>query len=157
MQNLILLSFIFSETWPPTFDLFAASALNNPKIDFMVISNLLKFEYETPFENLKLYTISYPELNKVLKSRLDPKFLISENFPYKLCDLKPMFGEVFDFIVGNYTFWGHVDNDVVLGNLLDKDFLSDELFTNNDIVSSSSSMCNGPLQIYRNVPIVNKL
>jgi hypothetical protein len=92
-----------------------------------------------------------------------------------------MFAEIFsDIITPGYQFWGHIDvsspfksafflsinfyaymlyskNDMVLANLLNEDFLSPATVGFVDIVSSSHSMCNGPLQLYRNIPEVNSL
>merc|ERR1719498_32729 len=68
-----------------------------------------------------------------------------------------MFGIIFDEIVKGFEFWGHVDNDMILSDLLSEEFIDPRLLDGSDVVSSSNSMCNGPLQIYRNSPNVNNL
>lgn len=37
--------------------------------------------------------------------------------PYKLCDYKPLYGEIFSDYVADYDYWGYCDLDTVFGDL----------------------------------------
>ena len=50
-----------------------------------------------------------------------------------------------------------LQNDLIFSDLSDKSFLYEGLLHHADVVSSSNSMCNGPLQIYRNNFKLNNL
>lgn len=72
---------------------------------------------------------------------------------YKICDFKPVFGEIFkDYI--KTPFWGHTDIDLVYGDL-DK-FLSSILNTY-DIFSFRKEYHTGSFAIYRNTSEVNSI
>ena len=36
---------------------------------------------------------------------------------YKVCDYKPLMGHLFPELIQDYDWWGHIDNDVLVGNL----------------------------------------
>jgi hypothetical protein len=44
-------------------------------------------------------------------------FPISLEQPYKLCDFRPAFGEIFREELAGYEFWGHCDLDVLFGRI----------------------------------------
>lgn len=73
---------------------------------------------------------------------------LSISTPYKVCDFKPMFGEIFQEYLHGYDFWGHCDLDMVFGNLAD--FLTPEKLAAHDKIYP-----NGHLSLYRNTPEVN--
>lgn len=74
----------------------------------------------------------------------------------KLCDLKPMFGVVFEDLIEEYEFWGHVDCDMILGDLAE--FLSnDELSSHDILMLRGRSFVHGPLTVYRNNEHINHL
>lgn len=158
MVKIVLLTFLFASDWPSTFWYFCMSATRNQAVNFKVISNLTSLPFNmSASSNVQLLTMSLNAINSRISTLFNGSAPIRDEYPYKLCDFKPMFAEIFQDIIKEYDFWGHVDNDIVLGSLLDESFISDSLLANADIISSSSSMCNGPLQLYRNIPEVNFL
>jgi hypothetical protein len=46
-------------------------------------------------------------------------FEVSLERPYKLCDFRPAFGEIFAEELRGYDFWGHTDLDVIFGRIRD--------------------------------------
>ena len=44
-------------------------------------------------------------------------FAITLHTPYKLCDYKPAYGEIFAPELSGYDFWGYGDMDLVFGDL----------------------------------------
>lgn len=74
--------------------------------------------------------------------------------PYALCDLRPMFGELFVEKFRSYGWWGWCDFDVVFGDL---NRLLPPLLESYDVISSESYVVAGPLSLLRNAPEVNGL
>lgn len=70
--------------------------------------------------------------------------------PYKTCDFRPAFGEVFRKELENYEFWGISDTDMILGDL--SKFITNELLDNYDKIYTF-----GHLSIIRNTDEINSL
>ena len=75
--------------------------------------------------------------------------------PYKLCDLKPIWGYVFRDLLENYDFWGYSDVDVVYGDLWTG--VNDFLKNGRDVLSVYSDFMSGPFALFRNRQDVNRL
>lgn len=50
--------------------------------------------------------------------------------PYKLCDFRPLYGEIFSNYVDGYDFWGYCDCDLIFGDI--RKFLTEELLSTKD-------------------------
>ena len=75
-------------------------------------------------------------------------FPIEIHAPYDICSLRPVFGLCFAEYLGGYGFWGHVDMDVIYGDILS--FLPNSVLDSHDRI-----LCRGHLSIYRNNHTVN--
>ena len=76
--------------------------------------------------------------------------------PYKLCDFKPTFGQTLAELLEGVDFWGHVDCDMVLGDL--RAFLTEEILDSYDVAGlRGRRFVHGPLTVYRNTEPVNAL
>ena len=83
--------------------------------------------------------------------------------PYKVVDFKPLFAYLFPEEVRGYDWWGHADNDLVLGDI--RHFLTQDLLSQYDVLSPMSGQGNGqgllfswgPLMFYRNTEKINEL
>jgi hypothetical protein len=82
-------------------------------------------------------------------------FTINLEYPYKLCDFKPAYGFIFSDILKEYHFWGHSDIDMVYGNI--RNFMTEELLKEYDVVSSRHDFITGAFCLYRNVDLTNTL
>ncbi|RLB65728.1 MAG: hypothetical protein DRH08_07575 [Deltaproteobacteria bacterium] len=80
---------------------------------------------------------------------------ISFNDPYKLCDFKPAFGTIFAEYLNEYDFWGNADIDLIYGNI--RRFLTEELLSEYDVITSRKEYLAGHLTLYRNRPEFNRL
>ncbi len=97
---------------------------------------------------------TFPKLITLMRQRLDCDIredLFEGRGGYKLCDLRPMMGEVFNPTF--YEFWGWIDADVVLG---DWSMIMARAI-DVDIYSTASGIVNGPLTVLRNTPKNNRL
>jgi hypothetical protein len=75
--------------------------------------------------------------------------------PYKLCDLKPAYGVIFEDYVKEYEFWGHTDLDIIYGNV--RKFITDDLPHRYDIISARKEYIAGHFTLFRNIHKVNYL
>jgi hypothetical protein len=73
----------------------------------------------------------------------------------KPTDFFPMFGIMFADCLLDYDYWGYSGMDEVFGRV-DR-FIPDEELQKLDVWSADSNMLCGPLTLYRNSPVVNKL
>ncbi len=120
------------------------SVENNPTIDFLLFTDV---EVENPPENLHIFKFSFEELHALFQQNFD--FKICLNKPYKFCDFRPSYGEVFAEYISGYDFWGYTDTDMVYGNL--RKFVTDDLLDKYDHIFG-----RGHFSLYRNVKEVNR-
>ena len=65
--------------------------------------------------NVAVQRCEFGDLAKRIWSLFD--FEISLERPYKLCDFRPAFGEIFADELAGYDFWGHSDLDLIFGQI----------------------------------------
>lgn len=68
--------------------------------------------------------------------------------PYKLCDFKPAYGYLFEYLLKEYDFWGYGDLDLVYGKF--SDHYSPEDFSTCDVLSNHRDFVTGHLCLLRN-------
>lgn len=124
------------------FQIFLDSFSFNKSFDLLLITDQKTENYSIP-DNVMVYEITFNNFRKLIEKKFD--FLISLKVPYKLCDYKPMYGyllEDYDFFK-EYKYWGHLDSDIIVGNL-------DKLITLLDINQYLKIFANGHMTIYLN-------
>jgi hypothetical protein len=84
---------------------------------------------------------------------LQTQFVLSRN--YKLVDLKPAYGELFQEYLQGYDFWGYTDLDVLYGDL--SRFFTDPILNSHDVLSPSDRLLVGHLTLIRNSPDLCRL
>ena len=132
-------------TLPNYFPLWLKSAGTNPDFTFMIFTDCDMSGYNVP-ENVRVIHLTFDGLKKLIAPHLDFAFVLGT--PYKLCDYRPMFGLIFADWLKGYDFWGHVDPDIIWGNM--SRFITDDLLD-----KYSKLYRNGHLVLYRNTPEVN--
>ena len=131
--------------FPDYFPLWLKTCSTNPTIDF-IVSTDDKTQYDYP-ENVKVhYEFSFDDIRKKFQSHFD--FKISLERPYKICDYRPAFGELFAEYLTDYDFWGHCDIDVLWGNF--RKFVTDDVLKKYQRIYYF-----GSCQLYKNTPEVN--
>ncbi len=101
--------------------------------------------YSIP-DNVHVHAMTLEEIRQRAAKHLDFDPVLTT--PYKLCDYKPMYGLIFQDYLAGYDFWGHVDPDVVWGDM--GSFITDELLD-----EYSRLFQRGHLNLYRNTDEVN--
>ena len=93
------------------------------------------------------------------QSSVDPKKTITRSIYYKVNDYKPLFGAMFPKELEEYDYWGHVDVDLILGDL--SQVVTKELLESKQPPDIITLMPNdkpyGPFTIYKNIEKVNTL
>lgn len=106
---------------PNYFKLWLESCRYNPTIDFLLFIDD-KTEYNYP-SNVKVNYISFNELKDIIQTHYDFKIVLPK--PYKLCDFRPAFGEIFEKYITNYDYWGYCDIDLIWGDM--RKFVTDDI------------------------------
>lgn len=125
--------------FPRSFEVFLKSCSSNINYDWLIFTDD-KTTYQYP-ENVKTRYMLYNELTEIVNRKFG--FTVAMDRPYKLCDLKPAYGFIFEEYIQDYKIWGHCDIDTVLGDL--DTFLTDSLLENYDKL-----FCLGHMTLYKN-------
>lgn len=80
--------------------------------DFYIFTDI-NYTKELP-ENVKLILTTFETLKQKIQALYD--FDIALNSPYKFCDLKPAYGEIFREYAKGYSHWAFGDNDLLWGD-----------------------------------------
>jgi hypothetical protein len=96
--------------------------------------------------NVEVVKISFPALRQRIASHYP--FTIALDRPYKLCDFRPAFGELFAEELQGYRFWGQCDLDVIFGQI-------GEHLPIADLDSYDKVLWRGNFALYKNTPDVN--
>lgn len=104
-------------------------------------------------ENVKYHYMTLKDFNQLASQKLGVKIKIV--YPYKLCDLKPMYGKIFENYLTDTFFWGYCDLDMILGN--SHEFLKPDLLTNYDIITARKNSLAGNFTLFKNIESINHL
>lgn len=131
---------------PDSFSVFLKTCKWNPDFNWLIFTDDAR-EFEYP-ENVKKVSMSFEELQSLVKSKFD--FPVMLDRPYKLCDLKPAYGYIFEEYIKDYLFWGHCDIDTIMGRL--NNFITSDLLEKYDKL-----FCLGHMILYRNTHENNRV
>ena len=130
--------------WPDNMWLFLRSCGWNPSVKWLIFSDH-DFPIGPP-SNVKRIQASLGGLRERFSSALGRP--VSLEIPYKLCDYRPMFGEIFSKELTGFDFWGHCDFDVVFGRI--REVLPARAFVDFDKI-----LIRGNFALYRNTDSIN--
>lgn len=97
---------------PTTFGVTLASMRRNVIIDWVIITDQPGIDES---ENVKVIASTLGTLRQEFSTSLG--FDVALEHPYKLCDFRPAYGEIFAKLTRGYQYWGYCDADVVFGDL----------------------------------------
>lgn len=143
MRKIVLISTYFG-SFPCNFGIWLKSAAKNKDIDFLIYCDCDTTEYQPLPENVKTVSTDFERIKRRFQEKFD--FPITLNNPYKFCDFKPAYGYVFEDDIKDYDYWGHIDIDAVLGDILK--FLPERDY--------EKIYQTGHLTIYKNTPENNR-
>jgi hypothetical protein len=135
---------------PKFFKLFTSS-VTGKSFEVLFFSDLAK-PNNLP-ENVKWIPLSFTEAKDKFNEKIGVEVLL--NNTYKLCDLKPTLGLVFNEYIKNYEFWGSIDIDLVVGDF--EKFITPEILKDIDFYSGVKAYVSGSMFIVRNNDYCNNL
>ena len=122
---------------PAYFPLVVRSMAANPDVSWLLLTEQPVLDAPP---NVAVQLCEFEDLAKRIRSHFD--FEIALERPYKLCDFRPAFGEIFADELTGYDFWGHSDLDLVFGRI--RGHLPAAAFEADKI------LFNGNFSLYRN-------
>lgn len=103
------------------FEIWLNSCAHNPTVNWLIFTDC-KDEYDYP-ENVKVVYTTFADIRARFQSFYD--FPISLEKPFKFCDFRPAFGEIFYDYIKDYDFWGYCDTDLIWGDI--RRFITEDL------------------------------
>lgn len=125
--------------FPNYFRLWLESAKHNKDIDFLIVTDN-EYKYEK-LPNVHIQQMTFDELKNRIQELYNFKIKIKK--PYKLCDFRPAYGDIFKSELESYDFWGYCDIDLIFGNI--KAFVTDEILEMYDKIN-----LHGHFSLFRN-------
>jgi hypothetical protein len=132
-------------------NLFLKSCAFNPDFDFILIGDL-QIASDIPANVIRI-NMDLIALRTLASEKLGMEVNISN--PYKLCDLKPAYGEIFSELLIEYDFWGHCDLDILFGEI--RGFITAELLDEYDVVCVREEYVTGFFSLFRNESRINRM
>jgi len=137
--------------WPEWINYFLLSCKYNITIDWQFFTDCGLAEVSS--KNLTFHHTTLTEFNELASTQLNLEISIQN--PYKLCDLKPAYGLIFQKYLINFDFWGYGDIDLIYGNI--ETFITNQLLDTYDIISNNKDFVAGHFCILRNTLVINQL
>lgn len=128
--------------FPTYFPMWLKSCIWNKSIDFLICTdNERPAKCTTP--NIHWEKKSFSEFVNLVKSKLNVQIALDS--PYKCCDFKAVYGNIFDDFLTGYDYWGYCDMDLILGDLRN-------WFNKLNLTQYDKFLNRGHLTLIRNTP-----
>lgn len=134
---------------PKWFPLFLQSAAHNERVHFFLITEE-KVSLPLP-SNISQVQVPLAEIERRVRNMVSSDFRIS--YPYKLVDVKPFYGVIFEDLLRDSQFWGYCDLDIVFGDL--SPLLTSGRLQEADFFSADAGPVVGSFCLYRNIRRMN--
>ncbi len=131
---------------PPWYGLFMVTLARNPLLDWLLITDGPVPRHRPA--NLLVRQMSLGDFNALCAKQLGFDPAIAN--PYKVTELKPAFGRIFEESLGGYSHWGYGDCDVLLGDVAA--FFPEALLDAYDAFASCRCSITGQFALFRNTP-----
>ena len=95
------------------FPVFLNSCGKNSQIDWLIFTDQ-HYAGQIP-ANVHFHHMTFAEMKKYIQRNYD--FKISLNSPYRLCNFKPAYGDIFSEYLTQFDYWGYCDCDLIWGNI----------------------------------------
>ncbi len=144
MKRILIISDYFGE-WPKWFSIFLLSCSRNCTIDWLINTDCVIPDNHP--SNVKFVSISKDEYNSRVSDLLGVQFRPFSM--YNICNLRPMYGLLYEDHLDGYDYFGWCDIDVIFGDI--RKFYDQHVLSHN-VISASSSICTGHLMLIKNEP-----
>ena len=133
--------------FPPWFPGFLLSCEHNPGIHWLILTDIDPLPQDFP-ENVIFEHLTFQELQDRLVQLIDVPVDFAQ--PHKLCDVKPLYGALFEERLKDYQYWGHCDLDLIWGDI--EGLLKRINYEQYDVISSRQETISGHFTLYKNKP-----
>lgn len=151
-SNKICILIPYFGKWPAYFNIFLKSCEYNSQIVDYIFFTDISNPKKHP-KNVRFVEFTINDFNEIASRKLALK--VNINHPYKLCDFKPAYGFIFSEYLKDYLYWGHGDEDLLLGDL--QKFLKDGLEDLKDVLSVRKEWISGSFCIFKNSKNINEI
>lgn len=124
MKSIVLIVDYFGGKWPQWFPLFLESCANNPSINWIIHTDC-PVPADSP-GNVSFSRMAWPQFQAHVSHKLNISF--DTDRKYKICDLRPAYGVIWEEEIADFDFFGWADIDVIYGDL--RNFLTDAVLEN---------------------------
>lgn len=152
MKSIAFITCYFG-AWPWYFPYFLKSCASNPDIQFFLVTDNDKDCGCIIPENVVIVKSNLASVKQQFDEKLNITTAIAD--AYKLCDVKPAYGLVFNHLIKGFDFWGHCDIDIVWGRIMN--FMTPELLENFDLITGRHDFLSGTFTLFRNCNEMNEL
>lgn len=132
----------------PSIALFLESCNRNPGIDWFIFSDCEVPSGISLGNNIKWRPVKLSVVKRIAEQKLHCEIML--NRAYKLCDMKPMYGLIFEEYINEYDYWGFGDTDVIYGDVLS--FLERIQYEQYEKINWMGHLC-----FMRNLPDINAI
>lgn len=115
-MNKIAMIIPYIGKFPNYFDTTLCTCSKNKSIDWYIFTDQSIEKYDEMYENVIFYKTTLESIKQKIEA-VSGRQNIKCDTPYKLCDYKPLYGEIFSDYVADYDYWGYCDLDTVFGDL----------------------------------------
>ena len=136
--------------WPDWMNFYLDGCARNLEFNFLFVTDCGK---RPAPPNVRFIECGIEDVRERVHKKLGIRVQMATG--YKLCDLRPAYGLIFDDVLKGYEFWGFGDIDCIYGKL--SDFASAEVLRRVDIFSCRKEYVSGVLCLLRNIPLMNTL
>lgn len=141
--SIIVIIDYFGE-WPEWFPLFIESCRWNPTITWLFHTDCQP--YAERLDNVHFEYLTWNQYLSNVRTQLSIRFKPLQ--PYKICDIRPAVGQLYERDIRGYDFFGYGDLDVLYGNI--RDFYTDAILNDNDVLSTHHWCLSGHFALIRN-------
>jgi hypothetical protein len=136
---------------PWYFRFFLASCAYNTDIDFIFVSDIDIKEQLPP--NVIVVKRTIQEIKKTAEQKL--RFEVCLDKPFKLCDFRPAFAQLFSDLIEGYDFWGYGDIDIIYGRI--RHFITDDILREYDAISTKPQYFTGFFALLKNTDKIKNI
>ncbi len=133
--------------WMP---FFLKSCYANDEVSFLIFADRIQPGVRG---NVRVVKTSLEALRSLAMRKLQMPVALES--AYKICDLRPAFGLIFEDYLEGSSFWGTCDTDIVFGDI--RRIVTDEVLSQYDVVTAKREYLVGHFTLYRNACDTNRL
>lgn len=130
-------------SWPEWINLFMASCGANETIRWRFITDCGRPE-NCP-SNVEFHDITFEAFKRMVSERLG--FLFDHADPYRICEMRPALGFLYEDQIREFEFFGYGDIDVILGDI---DRFYAPIRSQYDMISTHPTFVAGHFAVFRN-------